>query len=90
LPDGQEKLTEARGLSDLPGERSPGIFMFETALTRLLTMREMDVLILRGCVSDPHRCVTASPLSLEERALARVSKDGAQHGICGHPSRRIA
>src|SRR5665647_1777161 len=24
----------------------------------------------------PHPCVTASPLSLEERALARVSKDG--------------
>jgi hypothetical protein len=25
----------------------------------------------------PHPCVTASPLSLEERALARVSKDEA-------------
>src|SRR5665647_536417 len=26
----------------------------------------------------PHPCVTASPLSLEERALARVSKDGGR------------
>src|SRR6267378_6246124 len=30
----------------------------------------------------PHPCVTASPLSLEERALARVSKDGGERMHC--------
>jgi len=29
--------------------------------------------------------VTASPLSLEERAFARVSKDGRESALCVHP-----
>jgi hypothetical protein len=37
----------------------------------------------------PHPRATASPLSLEERALARVSKDGRESVRCAHPSRRL-
>src|SRR5882762_8952681 len=37
----------------------------------------------------PHPRVTASPLSLEERAFARVSKDGRESALCVHPSRRL-
>jgi hypothetical protein len=34
---------------------------------------------ISGNIFRPHPCVTASPLSLEERALARVSKDSRVH-----------
>jgi hypothetical protein len=54
VPDGQEKLTEGRGPCD-PGERSRAFSCswFETALTRPLTMREMDVIILKMDVLIP-------------------------------------
>jgi len=44
-----------------------------------------------GCQTNlpPHPCATASALSLEERALARVSKDGRESSRCIHPSRRL-
>jgi len=53
LPDGQEKLTEGCGLRPARRAIAGHFSWFETALTRLLIMKEMDVLILKWMSSSP-------------------------------------